>query len=300
MLARRSAVGIEVQAPAKINLFLEVLARRADGFHEMETVIAPISLYDTLVMRDVRPVASGSAAITLQVQIAAGLRQAIPGGGENLAVQAAELLRRRAGFGGGLAIRLIKRIPAGSGLGGGSSDAAAVLVGANICWRLGWSRAELMELGAELGSDVPFFLAGTAAICRGRGEQVQPLGPLGSGDVVIVQPEDRLSTAEVYRRCQPAATPRHAEDLLGVLGQEPISTAGRYLHNRLQPVAASLSPSVAKMQYEFERLGFPAHQMTGSGSAYFGICRHARQARRLAQILRGRLSGSVYQVRLAC
>ncbi|MDH3719791.1 MAG: 4-(cytidine 5'-diphospho)-2-C-methyl-D-erythritol kinase, partial [Planctomycetota bacterium] len=211
MLARRSAEGIEVHAPAKINLFLEVIAKREDGFHEIETLIAPVSLYDTLVMRDVSPVASDTAAITLQLDVTAGLRQAIPGGDENLAVQAARLLRQRAGVHAGLAIRLIKRIPAESGLGGGSSDAAAVLVGANVCWQLGWSREQLMELAAELGSDVPFFLARTAAICRGRGEQVRPIGPLGGWHIVIAQPDDRLSTADVYQRCELTGARRHVE-----------------------------------------------------------------------------------------
>ncbi len=300
MLAHRSAVGIQVHAPAKINLFLEVVAKRDDGFHEIETLVVPVSLYDTVSICGVGPAAAERGPVTLEVAVTAGLRATIPGGGENLAVRAAELLRWRAGVDAGLAIRLVKRIPAGAGLGGGSSDAAAVLIGANARWGLGWSRARLMELAAELGSDVPFFLAGSAAICRGRGERVEPLGGGGGWHVVIFKPAENLATADVYRRCRPPVLRRQVEAVWPAWGRGDGYGLRRTIYNRLQPAAGELLPSLPRIQAEFARLDFVAHQLTGTGSAYFGICRHARQARRLAETLRGRLTGSVYPVRLAC
>ncbi len=113
------------------------------------------------------------------------------------------LLRDRAGIRAGARLRLLKRIPATAGLGGGSSDAAAALLAGNVGWNLNWSRERLMELAAELGSDVPFFLAGGAAICRGRGEVVAPVGRLGTLFGVVVRPPVGLSTARVYGHCRP-------------------------------------------------------------------------------------------------
>ena len=122
----------------------------------------------------------------------------MPEGPDNLVVRAVELVRRRAGVRRGAKLLLVKRIPAAAGLGGGSSDAAAALVAANEGWRLGRSRDELADWAAELGSDVPFFLAGGPAICRGRGERVEPVAGLGALDFVVVRPPEGLSTAAVY------------------------------------------------------------------------------------------------------
>ncbi len=300
MLAHGSAAGIEVHAPAKINLFLEVIARRQDGYHEIETVLAPISLYDTLVMRTVGRKESGESAITLDVNVAVGLKQTTPAGRDNLAVQAAELLREQAGVTQGLEIRLIKRIPSEAGLGGASSDAAAVLIGANRCWELGWSVDRLSQLAAQLGSDVPFFLTRGAAICRGRGESVEPLPGLGGWHLVIAHPPDGLATAQVYQQCKVPQQPQRVEDFVKRSEDGRVRPAWRHMHNRLETAASELLPGIQSMKKEFHRLNFLAHQMTGSGSAYFGICRNARQARSLAEVLRSRLPGTVFQVRLDC
>jgi 4-diphosphocytidyl-2-C-methyl-D-erythritol kinase len=296
----RLAASAIVRAPAKLNFFFEVLAKRSDGFHEIETLMAPISLYDTLAAT---PDPSGRIALTC--------RWAAPGDGaalsaalgplpaderQNLAHRAAELLRARAGVTQGLRMDLVKRIPAAAGLGGGSSDAAAALAAANVVWQLGWPREALVELAAELGSDVPFFLSTGAAVCRGRGERVEPLATPVAVDCVVVRPPVGLPTAEVYARCCPAAEPRHAEPLIAALARGDSRRLPGLLFNRLEAAAETLTPWVLRLREEFAHEGCLAAQLCGSGSAYFGICHHARHARRVASRLRMRGMGQVYAV----
>ena len=132
----------------------------------------------------------------------------VPRDGKNLVLRAVELVRRRTGTKQGARLRLIKRIPTAAGLGGGSSDAAAALVAANLGWKLGLSLPELAALAAELGSDVPFFLNRGPAVCRGRGERIEPADGLGLMNFVVVRPPEGLATAAVYGVCRPAASPR--------------------------------------------------------------------------------------------
>jgi 4-diphosphocytidyl-2-C-methyl-D-erythritol kinase len=214
-----------------------------------------------------------------------------------LALRAAQLLRTRAGVEAGIGLKLVKRIPSAAGMGGGSSDAAAALLAANQIWRLGWSRAKLAELAAELGSDVPFFLDGKAAICRGRGERIEPVANLLPLNFVVVRPPQGLSTADVYARCQVPPEPRSAAPLVEALRAGDTRKLNRFVYNRLQGPAESLLPWIARVRREFAAQDCLADQLTGSGSAYFGICRHARHARRVAGRLRARGLGHVYSVR---
>ncbi len=299
MQIHRSTVEIVVQTPAKLNLFFEVLARRDDGYHEIETLMCPIDRYDTLYFQE-EP--SGRLALECQwAAIGGGPDDAgfdsIPCGPDNLVSRAVELLRSRTGVERGARVRLVKRIPAAAGLGGGSSDAAAALVAANEGWKLGLSLAELTRLAAQLGSDVPFFLRGGAAICRGRGERVEAAAGLGPLHFVVVRPPVGLTTAAVYGVCRPAAKPRCVTSLVEALYRGDARAAGRLLHNRLQAAAESLSPWIAKLRETFAGEDFLGHGMSGSGSSYFGLCRHARHAHRLAHRLRARGLGNVFAVR---
>jgi 4-diphosphocytidyl-2-C-methyl-D-erythritol kinase len=313
MWIHASADTVEVWTPAKLNLFLEVLEKRADGYHEIETLMAPVSLYDSLVFSSSpveRETTTQESAIVFAAEWAHPAREVadagsdhstnqhqIPQGADNLVVKAVELLRRRAGTDAGATIRLVKRIPMAAGLGGGSSDAAAALVAANLAWRLGYDARALTPLAAELGSDVPFFLARTAAICRGRGERVEPLEPRALCHFVIVQPPQGLATAEVYRRCRPADSPRTCGALLQAVRRGDLGTAGQLLHNALEPAAQRLSPWVARLKDDFQRLGFAGHQMSGSGTSYFGLSTSAGHARRAASRLRSLGWRTVYVVR---
>jgi 4-diphosphocytidyl-2-C-methyl-D-erythritol kinase len=221
----------------------------------------------------------------------------MPEGPENLVVRAVELVRRRTGVRRGAKMRRVKRIPTAAGLGGGSSDAAAALVAANEGWHLGRSHDELAEWAAELGSDVPFFLAGGPALCRGRGERVERVAGLGMLHCVVVRPPEGLSTAAFYGVCRPAAQPQTALPLVEALQRGDSKQAGRRLLNRLQPAAETLSPWVRRLQQEFSQLDFLGHGMSGSGTSYFGLCRHARHARRSARRLEAIAMGSVFAVR---
>jgi 4-diphosphocytidyl-2-C-methyl-D-erythritol kinase len=212
----------------------------------------------------------------------------VPEGPANLAARAVELLGSRAGVRLGATVRLIKRIPSAAGLGGGSSDAAAALAAANELWRLGWPPRDLAELGAELGSDVPLFFSPGPAICRGRGERVEPIAPAGPLHFVVARPPAGLSTAAVYRACQPGRPPRRVEPLREALELGDARKAGRLLFNRLEPAAEELSPWIARLREEFAAADCLGHQMSGSGSSYFGLCRHARHARRVAGRLRAK------------
>ncbi len=311
MHVRRSADLVEILAPAKLNLFLEVLARRPDGFHEIETLMAPIDRFDTLRLARAADgqitLRCDDAAITLPKlrvrsdQTSGGslntdAPEQLPTGADNLVVRAVTRLRERAGINRGVSMELIKRIPMAAGLAGGSSDAAAALVGANELWQLGWSREQLSDVAAELGSDIPFFFGRGGAVCRGRGERIEPIDVRSRLHFVVVKPPAGLGTAAVYKACRPAESPRNASLLVEALQRGCLARIGRALHNGLQAAAESLSPWIARLQQEFSRLPVLGHQMSGSGTSYFGLCQHAQQARSLATLLRSRGWGHVWAV----
>jgi 4-diphosphocytidyl-2-C-methyl-D-erythritol kinase len=293
---RAFAGGVEILAPAKLNLFLEVLARRDDGYHEIQSLIIPIALYDRLTFRE-----DSKGQLNLTCQWACGLLKrrteesthgptaqwnSLPEGNDNIALRALDLLRRRAGITAGGRLQLIKRIPMAAGLGGGSSDAAAALIAGNRVWDLNWPIDRLGELAGELGSDVPFFVGAGPALCEGRGERVRPIAGIGRIDFIVVCPPHGLSTAEVYRQCKPAAKPRSAEALIAKLRNGDHRSLGELIVNRLEPAAAELSLSVRAIRSELEKRDCVAAQMSGSGTACFGICRSARHAGRLAGQMR--------------
>jgi 4-diphosphocytidyl-2-C-methyl-D-erythritol kinase len=304
---RTIAGGVEILTPAKLNLFLEVLARRDDGYHEIQSLIVPITLYDRLTFRE-----DSTGQLNLTCQWACGLEKrrteesthgptaqwnSLPEGNDNIAVRAVDLLRRRAGIAVGASLHLIKRIPMTAGLGGGSSDAAAALIAANRVWQLNWPIDRLSELAGELGSDVPFFLGTGPALCEGRGERVRPVAGIGRLDFVVACPSDGLSTADVYRQCKPADKPHSAEHLIGALRKGDRQKLRHLILNRLEPAAEGLSPAIRALRSELEKRDCVAAQMSGSGTACFGICRGPRHARRLASQIRSLGYPRVFTVR---
>ncbi|MEX0818058.1 MAG: 4-(cytidine 5'-diphospho)-2-C-methyl-D-erythritol kinase, partial [Pirellulaceae bacterium] len=310
--SRRNA-SVVVETPAKLNLFLELLAKRLDGFHEIETLMTAINIYDRLYVTGLSEGqtqltcrwASGMEALTASRngnRSAANL-DALPMGSDNIVWKAVEQLRQRAGTAAGIAVHLVKRIPAAAGLGGASSDAAAVLMAANRVWRLGWSQSQLAEVGADIGSDVPFFLASRAsgsgmAICRGRGERIESLTNMPPLHFVLTRPPAGLSTPRVYQQCKVPSTPASVDPLVAALRRGD-HLAGKLLWNRLQPPAEALSPWISRLSALFARTDCLGHQMSGSGSSYFGICRSARHARRLASRIRAAGLGVTFQATTA-
>lgn len=311
MFVYPAASHVLVHTPAKINLFLEVLARRADGFHEIETLMGPVTIFDTLEF-----VPRNDGELRLKCRWAGGMWARgrsqspaaerhrsqplgdLPAGEQNLVHRAAARLREQSGGTLGADIRLTKRIPSASGLGGASSDAAAALVAANVAWRLHWPLARLAILAAELGSDIPFFLSGGWAVCRGRGERLEA-DRGGRLHVAVVRPKAGLSTAQVYGQCRPATIARSVSPLRAGLSAGNWRTIRSGMFNRLAEAASGLNPSIGGLQDRLGRLGCVTEQMSGSGSSCFGICRSARHARRVAAQMRSQSVGEAYQATMA-
>jgi len=293
----RRNVGV-VHTPAKVNLFLEVIARRPDGFHEIETLISPIAIFDTLYFSaqsqgNLRLTCSWASGLTARNRSThANIWGPLPQIRDNLVWRAVELFRERAGVHEGASIHVTKRIPSEAGLGGASADAAAALVAANAVWRTNWTAAQLCSLAAELGSDIPVLIAGRPCICRGRGEQLESISA-NRFDLVVVKPPVGLSTAKVYELCEPPRRPSSIAELLDGWTAKSVHRVAANMMNRLQKPAEQLAVEVEHLRSEFKSLGVIGHQMTGSGSSYFGICRHARHARQVAARLRGINIGEV-------
>ncbi|HEV3237233.1 MAG TPA: 4-(cytidine 5'-diphospho)-2-C-methyl-D-erythritol kinase [Gemmataceae bacterium] len=275
MLAERQSQGLIIRTPAKVNLFLEVHAKRPDGYHDIATLMVAISLFDTLHFQD-----NSAGAITLTCS-----RPDLSTGPDNLIVRAAQLLQRKTGSSRGVRIHLEKRIPLAAGLAGGSSDAAATLAGLNQLWNLGLSRNQLADLASELGSDIPFFFYAPAAWCTGRGEIVEPLPIRQPLFLVLISPPVGLSTAEVYRGVVIPADPCSGLDIREALGSGDMDSLGRSLHNRLQARAQQLCPSVSTWLDQLARLNPAGQLMSGSGATLFALCRNLSEAYRVARAL---------------
>jgi 4-diphosphocytidyl-2-C-methyl-D-erythritol kinase len=302
---------LSVHAPAKLNLSLAVLARRADGFHEIESLMVPVTLHDTLRVR-----VSDMPGIRLRVRFGGRLATAagsalahdVPTDASNLVVRAAQSLAVEAGLAEspaspctpGLDIELVKRIPSGSGLGGGSSDAAAVLMAATQAWGLDIPSDRLAAIGAMIGSDVPVFFAGGAAIAGGRGERIEPVPGMPSLHAVIARPLAGLSTAAVYARCTPDASRRGtAQRLAAALAAGRFRAAMPLMHNSLEEPARRMCAEVSRLLDHFARAGAAHPMLTGSGSACFALMRSATESRRVAARLDMAGWPGVFAVRLA-
>jgi len=287
-----AADGLTILAPAKLNLSLAVLARRVDGFHEIESLMVPVSLADTLHVRT-----RAAPGVALRVAYAgelargpgAALAHDVPTDGTNLVVRAAERLAAEAGITSGLDVDLVKRIPSGAGLGGGSSDAAAVIRAAAALWRLDWPTERLAAVGAGIGSDVPWFFAGGAAIASGRGERIKPVAGLADIAAVIACPATGLSTAAVYGRCVPDATRiGDAARLAEALATGGLATAAPLMSNALEPPARILSTEIDRLLTALADAGGFAPRLTGSGSACFTLARTLAEAEAIAARLDAR------------
>lgn len=300
--SRTNPPSCTLHAPAKLNLCLDLLGKRADGFHELRTVMTTVGLRDTVRIESQET----NRSITLTVDPASPTGDGMPTDGSNLVVRALELQRQEAGVESGARVELCKRIPHAAGLGGGSSDAAAALIAGNRIWSLGWPVPRLCELGARLGSDIPFFVQAIAdpraslALATGRGESVTPQRlDFPRRPVVVLKPEKGLSTAQVYQACEPGdygnpAGEEPCESLLQALAsRNPDKLRGR-LTNQLQLAAFRVAPWLESVGRAFERCGCAIHQLSGSGSAYFGVTRTMSEAMRLAARLRAFRLGRVY------
>ena len=251
---------MEYRANCKINLGLDVLRRRDDGYHDLETVMLPVmGLYDVIdVERAEDGVEFRSEGIVVDCPT-----------DKNLCVRAARLMQERYGV-GGVAITLDKRVPFGAGLGGGSSDATAVIVAINDIYNLGLDKPTLASIAAELGSDTPFFVYNRAMLCEGRGEIMSPVDiDLRGLWLVVLKPECGVSTAEAYRGVVP-----HVPDVrLMELLKRPIEEWQMCVTNAFEPHILAAHPEIAALKDKFLSSGAIYASMSGSGSAVFGLFR---------------------------
>ena len=283
--------GLVVAAPAKLNLFLEVTGKRPDGYHDLESLMVAVDLYDTL---DLHATADGVLALTCDPP-------GLPTGPENLVWKAADRLRTAAGRPAlGASIRLTKRIPTQAGLAGGSTDAAAALVGLNQVWGLDLPKAELAAVAAEVGSDVSFFLDLPAAWCTGRGEVVWPETPGAAFHFVLVCPPVGLATAEVFRRLTLPAAPVSGDAARAAFRAGDPDALGRALFNRLEPPAFGLAPLVGAVYQRLAGLEPAGCRMSGSGSAVFAVARSRPDAVRLAAAFRAATPAGEPDSRVLC
>ena len=254
---------LKFKTPAKVNLGLHVHGKREDGFHELETIFQMVSLFDDVELELL------SSGIKLECDT-----PGIPTDDTNLVCKAALLLRKSYQVEGkGVSIRLKKKIPFGAGLGGGSGNAAGVLMGLNRLWDLNIEREKLFTLAAELGSDVPFFLTSPCALGKGRGERLKVLEPCSKFQVLLVFPGFPIATSWVYQNLRLKLTkrPNNISILRKNLSLSDITSLGSQLYNDLESVVIQKFPEVKVVKDELWAWGALGVLLSGSGSTVFGI-----------------------------
>lgn len=275
---------IRIDCPAKVNLYLDVVGKRPDGYHDLVTVMAPISLTDTISVeparRDVLEVEPEGAA---------------PGGPDNIVLKTLAALRRTRRV-PSLRIRLKKRIPAGAGLGGASTDAAGLLRAADRRLSLGLTLGEMESILAAVGSDTAFFARGVPALCTGRGERVYPLARCPALELVVLWPGTPNPTREVFRRFNDSLTadPSKVLDFVRVVAGGDPGRIGKSLVNRLEAAAFRWDPRLRRVPAALRNAGLSAVRMTGSGSAFYGVTGGRGEADRASR----RLDGRVFRARI--
>lgn len=277
-----------IKAPAKINLTLDVLHKRPDGYHEVEMIMTTVDLADRLELESLNK---------NEIRIISHNRF-VPDDSRNLAYQAAKLLKERYGIKKGVSIQIDKIIPVAAGLAGGSSDAAAALKGLNQLWNLGLSLDELAEIGAEIGSDVSFCVYGGTALATGRGEKIEHLPAPPNCWVVLAKPTIGVSTGEVYKNLRLDRMERpDTRAMIEAIKENNYEKMCKNMGNVLESVTLHAHPEVALIKEQMIRFGADAVLMSGSGPTVFGLIRHDSRMHRVYNCLRG-FCDQVYAVRM--
>ncbi len=250
---------ISLKAPAKINLYLDVLKKRDDGYHEIESLMQAIDICDEITLEK-------SDRISLLCD-----DPKLPSDENNIAFKAAIRMKEHYNF-PGISINLKKSIPYGAGLGGGSSDAASVIRGFCALYSLNPRRDELIELAASIGSDVPFFLTGGQAIATGRGEKLRAISLPLNYQILVISPRKVLSTAEVYKKIRISLTQRnHSILLLSNIDESTFIRALGSFKNDLEDVAVEMAPELGMIKKTLSMSGADFHSMSGSGSSFYAL-----------------------------
>lgn len=264
------------KAYAKINWYLKVLGKLPSGYHDLESVMQHIDLHDDLHFEPLP-----DSRLELSVEGA----DALSASDDNLVLKAARVLQRTGNPAQGASIRLIKRIPMGAGLGGGSADAAATLLALNRMWGLGFPLGDLQRMGASVGADIPYCLESRPALVRGIGEKVTPLHIDGECPLLLLKPDASLSTREVFSRfSQSDIIPgANARMTVKCLQSAQYSSLREVCINSLQAPAAELLPEISRLIASLYQSGAEFAQMSGSGSAVFGVFSSLNAARAAMQ-----------------
>lgn len=279
---------VMVKAPAKINLSLDVLHKREDGYHEVEMIMTTIDLADRLEL---------TLLDKNEIKIISHNRF-VPDDQRNLAYQAAQLLKERFQVEKGVAITIEKTIPVAAGLAGGSSDAAATLRGLNKLWNLWLSLDELAEIGSEIGSDVSFCVYGGTALAKGRGERIKELPAPPTCWVILAKPFIGVSTADVYRRLNVNQVQHpNTRGMIEAIHNGSYEGVCQNLGNVLEDVTLQVHPDVAQIKDQMRRFGADAVLMSGSGPTVFGLVHHDSRMHRIYNGLRG-FCDQVFAVRM--
>jgi 4-diphosphocytidyl-2-C-methyl-D-erythritol kinase len=259
-----SGATLTLPAFAKINLSLRVLGKRPDGYHEIDTVLQTISLHDTITF-----------TVTETPEIVLSCDDpSVPKGSDNLVYRAAESLQTRFAPGQGARIRLVKRIPAQAGLGGGSADAAVTLLALAYLWQVNAKAQDLFEIAGTLGADVPFFFFGGRSRGTGRGHDLAPLGDVPDGFLLVVKPNANIPTSEAYKSLKARSlTTADAKTILSSSERNDISDSfdSKASQNDFEPAVFDLAPEIKRAQGALLKAGAEAVLLAGSGSAVFGI-----------------------------
>jgi 4-diphosphocytidyl-2-C-methyl-D-erythritol kinase len=284
---------MELQAPAKINLFLRVVGRRSDGYHELQTLMCCIGLYDTVHLR----MGTDQNGMTCS-------HPDLPCDASNLAFKAVVHFHAALETDTDIPpqnafIHLIKRIPLGAGLGGGSSDAAAVLNGLNRYYGCPFDRPKIMAMALKLGADVPFFIDGKPALASGIGEVLFPYDQLPPLGVVVVYPGFAISTAEVFKNLNFGLTKEEKPHRYFPFKQGKFDM-DRHMVNDLESVAIRQFPAIEEIKNRLLNQGAKGALMTGSGSAVFGLFADSSSARKAAKAMAAPARWQVFVTQLAC
>ena len=279
---------VTVEANAKINLTLDILGKRPDGFHEVAMVMQSIGLHDTLTMEKT----DGEIALSINVPW-------LKADEKNLAWRAAELVRQEYGLTGAVRMELTKRIPIAAGLAGGSADAAAVLKGMNELYNLQMSEARLCELGAKLGSDIPFCLMGGTMLATGRGEVLTRLADMPETWVVLAKPRISVSTAWAYQNYDEQGAECHPDNeaIKKAIARGNRKAVAGLLCNVLESVTIKKYDVIADYKQMMLDKGAMASMMSGSGPTVFGLARNREQAEAIANVLRQNTNADVFVTR---
>ncbi len=278
---RQRGTIVELYAPAKLNLYLDVIDKRADGYHNIVSIMQTIGVYDVIQLEEAEDISLECSGLDIPMEA-------------NIAYKAAVFLReytnkyQEGAPLAGVRIKIEKHIPQGAGLGGGSSDAASVLIGLNQLWELCLNKQELMQIGEKLGADVPFFIIGGTCLAEGIGTKITQLPNLCNIWFVLVYPKINISTAGVYKNLKIKLTngTKTVKIISSGIENNDITTICKGLYNGLETVTLNHYPQISAIKDELTAAGCLAALMSGSGSCVFGITGTKEEADRVSHSLK--------------